>query len=1022
MKSSTKHEAGRLDQLLQLLGYTQKNGWISADKFDDLQAHRFELVRARDVIGIDGAFCWLKGEGKTSISAPLVYITKAVDRAGAKAIHRKVWSQGLVPFLIIYCPDEVLICQGFSYSSERWNENLKSISWTVISTEEKLLTPINEVQTLLSLRGHSLRSSVFWREHAIDISGRVDQVVLIGLSELSANLIKGVGVKNPLDHTAANGLIGKMLYLYFLVDRGVINQAWVNQRGHAYINLSDPTAEWNKRAFWKLLDDLDSIFNGSIFPLSPKERLQIDATHIDLAKTILKFGATANVDGSVQLSFIDVDLSVLRVETLSAVYEQFLENVKSGERRKVGAFYTPPFLVDLLLDCLEDEQPFADGITVLDPAAGSGVFLVGAYRRILEHAKAASPASLPLNQVRRLLVRNIFGVERNSDACHVTAFSLYLTMLDYVTPRDLSVVAAGKDPKKLFPPLVGSNLFACDFFSPSTKLPLPKIRCVVGNPPWQTLSKLESSLADQWVLEHPDCPIGKDQAAELFVWKAVREHLAKGAMLAMLIPSKSFVNPTAKKFRAQLLDEVYVTGAINFSHLRYKLFPGARHACAALIMRNRKAKQSDWTWVYAPLSISQPIASKNDYPWTLVMDRAEVHMFLHDSLATNPTGWFDAFVLRPIDRQIKQYISDSIQSGVASVVDGLCLKIDAKHKRGGDSEWATGIPNKYLNGTQLSRHFSESISANKTGDLFETVTPVLQKKSNSQLPLNFLAETLPNFRHQYAGNVLLIPRNFQHIRFIDFPYAYNSSVHAVFFNKPAGEVTSKEKRLLQALERYLQSNIALYFLAVTSTRWLIDRRNFEKGDFGNLPLPFTSLVDPRIEEILSTEESQLDRFVLKAFKLDQDQCSAIQEFLKFRMGFQDGNVPALALSQAKPTLLGNYAKVFQRNLNGLVGQQGTFTVAHLADPASGYGVVAAHYCDEDEYVTKTADLSAICQQAIDNINQTNNNSFTDSLSVSTDAAASTMSIIKPLEHFRWTVDWAYDDSRKSLDEFMRSAA
>ncbi len=1021
MNRTAKHSESRLDQLLQLLSYTDANGWVSADQFDNARAHRFELVRARDLIEVEGAFCWMSGQGASAISAPLVYIATVTDRTSAQKIHRQVWSQGLVPFLIISTPDEVLICKGFSYTKDQWDQSVDTINWQSISLANTPSLTDGVTSPLFDLRASRLRSSVFWREHAIDVSGRVDQIILAGLSVLSQNLIKGVGVDMALNHNCANGLIGKLLYLYFLVDRGVINQAWVNKRGHTNIDLSDPYAKWNKSAFWKLLDDLDSIFNGSIFPLSTKERAQIDAAHINLTKLVLKFGAQAHLSGAVQMGFIDVDLSVIRVETLSAVYEQFLENVKSGERRKVGAFYTPPFLVDLVLDCIEDEQPFQDGITVLDPSAGSGVFLVGAYRRILEHAQTESTKSLPLSQVRGLLVRNIFGVERNPDACHVTAFSLYLTMLDYVTPRDLDVVAAGKDPKKLFPSLIGTNLFANDFFDIAIKTVLPPIHCVVGNPPWQILSKLGSPMAEQWANEHPDCPIGKNQAAEMFVWKALREHLKDDGLLAMLIPSKSFVSPSAAYFRRHLLDQAYVTGAINFSHLRYKLFPGARHACAALILRKRKATTADWTWVYTPLSISQPVASKK-LPWTLVMDRAEIHSFKHDDLAANSDAWFEAFVLRPIDRQIKQYVADSVENGLITVLDALCRKIGASHRRGGDSEVTTGVPLKYLINASSNDPVDIGVSSRTTGDLFDASHHSSNVDKSTPLPSALLAKTLPSFMHQYSGNVLLVPRNFQNVRFVNYPQAYNSSIHAVFFNKVGSKVSAKEKQFLHALERYLQSNTALYFLATTSTRWLMDRRNFEKGDIGNLPLPFNSLDDERINQILAIEDSQLESFILNAFKLDRDQRSAINEFLRFRMGFQDGNVPVEALSQAKATMLGSYAKVFRRNLDGLIGQKGLFSVDHQIDPSSGFGVVVAHYSDDDEPITKSINLRAACQSAIDVNGKLGRNPFADSLIISIDPAASTLSIVKPLEYFRWTIDWAYADSRRALDEFMRGAA
>ena len=1010
----------KLEQLLRLLSYSSPNGWVAADRFDTVHAHRFALVQARDFMDVIGAFCWLSGQGASAVSAPLVYIATAADLDQAQAIHRKVWSQGLVPFLIIATPEEVLICQGFQYASEQWQQNVHAVSWREVSAARKARSTISETaKRLTNLRASRLRSSVFWREHAIDVSGRVDQTLLLGLSDLSHNLIHGVGVDKCLGHTAANGLIGKLLYLYFLVDRGIINQDWLKSRGHAGINLADANASWNKRVFWKLLDDLDSIFNGSIFPLSAADRAEIDATHIHLARAVLKHGAQTQASGAVQLSFIDIDLSVLRVETLSAVYEQFLENVKSGERRRIGAYYTPPFLVDLVLDRVEDDLTLEDGVTVLDPTAGSGVFLVGAYRRILEHARAHSPVPLSLDQIRRLLVHNIYGVERNPDACHVTAFSLYLTMLDYVRPRDLNVVAAGRDPKKLFPGLVGTNLFAKDFFSKVVRDSIPPIRCVVGNPPWQTLGKLDSSMATKWASDHPDCPIGKDQAAEIFVWKALREHLVEDGVLAMLIPSKSFVNPTAAKFRSRLQAETYVSGAINFSHLRHKLFSGAKHACAALFLRKRKPTHADWTWVYTPLSISQPVASKDTWPWTLVMDEAAIQRFRHDALAATPRSWFEAFVLRPVDRQIQRYVIDSAASGSIALLGTLCDQIGAKYKRGGNAS-DTGLSAELLD-VGLHVEFETNLaSAKLIRDLFEAgeSSPIAREKD--RLSLAQLAKAKPNYRNQFSGNILLVPRNFHNIRFIDYPKAYSSSYLAVFFDKPGNQVTAIEIRFLRALEKYLNSNVALYFLATIGRRWLIDRRNVEPADFASLPVPFTSLDDERIELLLAHEGKELEDFILKAFKLDRDLRSAINEFLNFRMWFQDGNVPDSALTSAKQGMLASYSKVFQRSLDGLIGRKGAFNVAHKDDPENGIGVIVAQYLDE-EPTAHPIDLISVCQKAIAANHRQGSNPFNNSLVITVDPDASTIAIIKPLEYFRWTVDSAYADSRRAMDEFMQEA-
>lgn len=1017
MARATSSLPQKLKQLLELLSYSQLNGWVDASQFDRVRAHRFALTQARDSMGVVGTFCWLTGNDASEVSAPLVYVSLAFNAEGARAVHRKVWSQGLAPFLIILTPDGVLVCEGFKYESDEWDRKVHTFSWDdVDSARNAQPRTLKHLQALIDLRANRLRSSLFWREYAIDVSGRVDQTLLSGLSELSHHLIEGVSIEKRLSHSAANGLIGRLLYLYFLVDRGIINQEWLASRGHSNIDLADANTSWKKRAFWNLLDDLDSIFNGSIFPLSASHRAEIDDRHIDLAKTVLKHGAQVHANGNVQLSFIDIDLGVLRVETLSAVYEQFLENVRAGERRQVGAYYTPPFLVDLVLDRVEDERPLEDGVAVLDPSAGSGVFLVGAYRRILERARDKQSQSLSLDDIRGLLVRNIFGVERNPDACHVTAFSLYLTMLDYVHPKDLSKVAQGRDPKKLFPNLLDTNLFAEDFFSPTVREQLPPIQCVLGNPPWQTLAKLDACDATQWAQDHPGCPVGNGQAAELFVWKALREHLAEDGLLAMLIPAKSFVNSTAAKFHSGLQSTAYVCGAINFSHLRHKFFSGAKHPCAAIFVRNRKPSPADWTWVYTPLSISQPIASKDTWPWTLVMDPSAIQQFRHQELAADRFGWFEAFVLRPVDRQIQRYISDSAACGSISLLGELCKSIGAKLKRGGNSA-ETGLPAAVLRGGDLDQEPQLPLSL--THDLFHaSETPAA--RNDDHLPPGLLAKTTPTYRNQFSGNILLVPRNFRDVRFVAYPKAYSSSCLAVFFDKSGDKVTAREKKLLRALAKYLASDTALYFLATTGRRWLMDRSNVEPADFARLPIPFASLNDERIDSILALGGDELEHYIRSAFKLDRDLSGALDEFLTFRMGFKDGSVPSLALDAPKKSMLNEYSKVLQRNLDGLSGRRGTFDVGHKDDPETGVGVIVARYT-EGASKGAAGTLAAACDRVIDHHRKRGSNPFSNSLIISVDAASSTVSLVKPLEYFRWTVDNAFADSSRAMDALMEEA-
>lgn len=1021
MPTSAARGATELQRLLDRLGYTPASGWVPATEFSALVTHRFAMQQAEREMSVIGAFCLKRRVSAIDVVAtPLVYVATAADIGAAQEVHRRVWSQGLAPFLLVTTPEGVALCPGFSYAQQDWHHLVRWFTWRAVEslpqTQSEPSPLIDPLTDLWELRAIHLRTSLFWRDHSIDVTGRVDQRLLASLDALSSVLIQGAGVSRALSPAAANGLIGRFLYVYFLADRGIIDQRWVKARRHAAINLTEQTADWSASATWKFFDDLDSIFNGSIFPVARKERATIDASHINLVRRVMKHGAQPYPSGAVQLSFLDFYLGALRTETLSSVYEQFLENIRAGERRRVGAFYTPPFLVDFMLDRIEEVQALRDGVTILDPAAGSGVFLVGAYRRIIERERIdLRTSSMDLDRLRELLVQNIFGIERNHDACHVAAFSLYLTMLDYVDPRDLTRVAAGTRPEKLFPELIGRNLHAADFFADRSKLKgLPKhVHCVIGNPPWQTLDNLESEEAKEWRAEHSSrAPIGKNQAAELFTWKALHEHIVKDGILAFLLPAKSFINPTSWNFRRQLASEYTVIGAANFAHLRYRLFASARQAVMAAFVRNHSPLPHDRTWIYSPLSVAQPMARKA-WPWTILFDRDEVQVFHHNHVARNPRGWFEAFMLRPVDRQIQRYLDDAALEGRIKSLEGLCDSVGAAIRRGGNSS-ETGVPRAFLMDAPSEPASALDLLHGHDDGLFHPDG----RQQDVILPVAQLSKVAAPYRHRFGGQVLLVPRNFSDIRFVEHPIGYTSSTLGIFFDKSVDLISKREKQLLHAICRYLNSYVALYLVATIGRRWLMDRRNIEPTDLAAFPVPFTGLDDLRIDEALATDESDLDRYFLGALSLNSDMESAVKEFLNFRVGFQDGDVPEKALIRPSLKAIRQYERVLKRNLDGLIGRRGAFVVASHIDEQIGVGAVAAQFRESSDHPPQSEASTSLCQTALATYEESSANSFSDSLSSAFDPRTSSVTFIKPLEFFRWTIDSAIADSRQMMSAFV----
>ena len=138
-------------------------------------------------------------------------------------------------------------------------------------------------------------------------------------------------------------------------------------------------------------------------------------------------------------------------------------------------------------------------VKVLDPACGSGIFLVKAYQRLIHRWRKAHPNQEPRTAIlKQLLNCNIFGVDTDRHAVRVASFSLYLAMCDEIDPRHYW-------KRVQFPRLRGERLIEADFFSEDkpgfrTNKDAEQYDLVVGNAPWGEKSETENS--KQWGSKH----------------------------------------------------------------------------------------------------------------------------------------------------------------------------------------------------------------------------------------------------------------------------------------------------------------------------------------------------------------------------------------------------------------------------------------------------------------------------------------------------------------------------------------
>lgn len=173
------------------------------------------------------------------------------------------------------------------------------------------------------------------------------------------------------------------------------------------------------------------------------------------------------------------EFAVLPADILGQVYEQFLGKVirltsdhravvedKPEVKKAGGVFYTPTYIVEYIVEntvgkLLDGKSPKqAESIRILDPACGSGSFLLGAYQFLLDWhlawyvnndpekwAKAKKPIlhrghggiwHLTTAERKRILLNNIYGVDIDSQAVEVTKLSLLLKVLEGETGETLN--------------------------------------------------------------------------------------------------------------------------------------------------------------------------------------------------------------------------------------------------------------------------------------------------------------------------------------------------------------------------------------------------------------------------------------------------------------------------------------------------------------------------------------------------------------------------------------------------------
>jgi hypothetical protein len=219
---------------------------------------------------------------------------------------------------------------------------------------------------------------------------------------------------------------------------------------------------------------------------------------------------------------------------------------------------------------------------ILDPTCGSGVFLVGAFRRLVHVWKSKNDWKQPsVSQLKAMLKRSIFGVELQEEAVHLTAFSLALAVCDALQP---DVIWS----ELRFDKLVNSNLLVGDFIERLSDIrdasSPDRLSVVVGNPPF--LSKLTEAAIRKRKEDKIAVPVPDNQMA-YYIAEQAMGLLRDGGRMCLIQPSGFLYNEKARPFQRAFIAANKVDAVLDFTSVR-NLYDGADPKTVALTVTKKE--------------------------------------------------------------------------------------------------------------------------------------------------------------------------------------------------------------------------------------------------------------------------------------------------------------------------------------------------------------------------------------------------------------------------------------------------
>jgi type I restriction-modification system DNA methylase subunit len=371
-----------------------------------------------------------------------------------------------------------------------------------------------------------------------------------------------------------------------------------NPYGKAYSKLKEVFKRYN------------DIYNGGLFAIGVDndcDKVEIDGYIVQKLIHLL-YGSK---DGQYVYNFDWIDADIL-----GQVYEQYLGKVlaqtKSGKskltngqahRKEEGIYYTPTFVVDYIVSntlgiLLRGKGVDAKSVKVLDPACGSGSFLIKAFDVLRSQLYLEDESKLRrideqgMYSVKTtILKRNLYGVDLDPKAVEITKLNLLLKAAEKFRklPEDVELHIVHGNSLIDDESVAGLNAFKWEGdFQEGT------FDVVIGNPPYVRVQTTTEEDKDYFIKNYVSAQ-GKFDLYIVFIEKALRL-LKEGGIFSFIVPNKFAQTKYGKGLKQVILENYTIQRFVDFGDL--KVFGEVTtYPCILVVKKAKPSNRTKGTYV-----------------------------------------------------------------------------------------------------------------------------------------------------------------------------------------------------------------------------------------------------------------------------------------------------------------------------------------------------------------------------------------------------------------------------------------